>query len=114
MNETIEPEWFTAESDKIKNPDKPRRFKIRGLDSLEALDVITHTYVENGEIYANGSALKAAVRNGIIDWENHNDAEGKPIEHSRANLITVDPLALLQVGKQIIGKTNLTGEEIKN
>jgi len=112
MSVNIEPEWFTPTRETEKKD--PLRFKIRGLDSLEALDVVSHVYVDDGQIFANGRALRSAVQTGIMSWENHKDAQGQPIEFNLMQLTTFDPLTLLEVGKAIIGKTNLTGNEIKN
>lgn len=100
------PEWYTPETEKKKT--NPREFHIRGLDGLEALDIVGQITVENGELIVNGRALRSALNIGLIGIRTES---GEEIHKDM--LPTIDPLTLRAVAVKIINKTNLSGEEAK-
>ena len=109
---SIKPEWYTPATEKEK--DAPREFKVRGLDSLEAWDVMPELTYEDGMVISTGRGLRNALRLGLMDWKNHRDKDGNEIAFSKNALATLDPLTLQQIGTKIINKTQLTEAEAKN
>ena len=102
----MNPEWYTPETEK-KKPN-PREFHVRGLDGLEALDVVGEIAFENGELKVGGRALRSALKMGLLGMRL---TDGESID--KDTLPTIDPLTLRDVAIKIINKTNLSGEEEK-
>jgi len=102
------PEWFTPETE--KGSDDPARFKLKPLDSKQMVEI--QGYHKDGGIQAEG--LYRAMELSIVEWENVNDIQGKPLKCNRNNIKTLPIEVIAECGAQAISVSFLTDDEEKN
>ena len=103
------PEWFTPDSQ--KGEDDPARFKVKPLDSKQMVEIQAH-HKESGGIAAEG--LYRAMEISILEWENVNDDNGKPLKCTRHNVKAIPIEVIAEVGAHAISVSFLNEEDEKN
>jgi len=112
INEGIEPEWYTPESE--INEDEPTRFKIKPLTG-ERLDQVMQGST-GGELTSNGKSY--AIAYGLVDWENfkvrtdNDKVIDKKFSLNDTNLIPYD--VRRELAFKIADISNLTSDNEKN
>jgi len=73
------PEWFTLESQ--ADDDAPTRFKVRGLSGYEQASIAADISLgPKGTVNFSAAAILYIFKVALDDWENVEDADGKPID----------------------------------
>jgi len=103
------PEWFTPESE--KESDDPARFKIKPLDSRQMVEIQAF-HKEGGGIAPEG--LYRAMEISILEWENVNGANGKPLKCTRHNVKAIPIEVIAEVGAHAISVSFLNEDDEKN
>jgi hypothetical protein len=106
-------QWFVPKSQLDKPEDQQARYKIRGLIGTEAMDVNFHTD-DSGRTSMTARGGAAALRAGLLDWENRTPGFDSDPRHWKANIDALDPMDALALAVEIWNRTFLTGEARKN
>lgn len=95
----------------------PTRFNLRPLDGIERLDVSFYRD-ELGNLSLSSAAAKAALKHGLIGWENLLDETGSPVLFSPvdrdANLKRLPAELVAELATEIFVRSVLTEDERKN
>jgi len=105
----IVPEWFTPDSQ--KESDNPARFKLKPLDSKQMVEIQGFHTAEGGIAPAG---LYRAFEISIMDWENVNDRNGKPLKCNRGNVKAIPIEVIAELGAETISVSFLTDDDEKN
>lgn len=109
-NTGLVPEWFTPESE--KGEDDAARFKLKPLDSKQMVEIQTYLTAEGGSIGAEG--LYRAFEISLLEWENINDGQGRPLKSTRTNIKVIPIEIIAECGAHAISISFLTEDETKN
>lgn len=71
------PEWFTLPGQ--KDDDQPARVKLQGLDGLGQAELAPELVVDGNSILPTAKGIRVMLQYGVLDWENINDGDGKPL-----------------------------------
>ena len=103
------PEWYTPESE--KGEDDAARFKLKPLDSKEMVEIQSyHTEAEG----IRPEGLYRALELSLLDWENVNDDQGKPLKCNRNNIKRLPIEVVAECGGQAINISFLSEDDEKN
>lgn len=102
------PEWFTPESE--RDSDDAARFKVKPLDTKEVVEIQNHR-TENG---IGPEGLYRAFELSVIDWENVNDRNDKPLKCNRTNFKAIPIEIVAEVGAHAITISFLNEDDEKN
>lgn len=69
--------------------------------------------MEGGSISLTARGIRAALRYGLVDWENVDGASGA-IEFSPAAVDRLPWMYRQMLAGEILGRSELTGAEVKN
>jgi hypothetical protein len=109
----LTPEWYTPECE--KGVDDPTRFKLKPLDGKEYMEIMSEfRREESGEFTISSRGLHAALKYGLVGWENFMDSHGKDVKYSPHNLGKVPPIILQELAGEIINRSELGETERKN
>ncbi len=103
----IAPEWFAPKQDDEENP---TRFKIKPLSGIEHLEVLSNC---DGYLLT-GKGITAALKSGVVDWENFNDVDGNEIEFSFSKFGLIPALVVNELADRIMELSTLRDKERKN
>jgi len=98
--EKLVTDWYTPESE--KDEAEPTRFRIKPMNGSQALQVL------------NTENLQLALTFGLIDWENVKNANGEQVEFKKPRISMLHANLLSEIANEIVSRSNLTGDEIKN
>lgn len=106
----VEPSWYVLE-DEDPDSSQATRFKIRPLTSGEQLEVLA-TFREGRPTMLT---WRACFERGVMEIQNVEDADGKPVRFA-AQLLALPDLhvPILEVGAKIFDISWLTEDERKN
>lgn len=103
--------WFTPEDQ--KGEDKPARFKIQPLNGLQHAEIISELRSDGRDYHLTYTGIQSALKNGLIDWENIEDEEGKPLSFKPSNLRCIPGNYLHEIAGEIIGLSNISEDDAK-
>lgn len=103
------PEWYTPEVE--KESDDAARFKLKPLDSKVMVEIQGFANEGTG-IAAEG--LYRAFELSILEWENINDTNGKPLKCTRNNIKNIPVDIIAECGAHAISISFLSEDEEKN
>lgn len=103
----LEPEWYTP-----NQPDDgaPTEFLLKPLNGMEYAAVLVHSNAAGG---VSIQGVREAIRYGLIDWKNFNDADGKAVPFSQLNSSRINAVTLLELADKILEISELTGDQKK-
>lgn len=104
----LAPEWVTPESE--KEQDSPNQFLVRGLDTLEALDLVGELTMVGDVMKLTGRGCRQAVKLGVTDAKGRHFPDGLTDEGLKA----CGAFTLSIVANKVLSKSQLSGEEAKN
>ncbi len=108
--------WYVPKSQEAKPAESQARYKLRGLIGTEAMDVHFHVD-ESGRMSMTSRGGTAALRAGMLDWENRTRG-GAPLafdaKNWKANIDSLDPLDAIELAIEIWNRTFLTEDARKN
>ena len=98
------------------------RFRLRGLTTLELMEVTTNAVSsedENGEqnLKYGTASLRAAIGSGLVGWEGFNDADGNVVPYQKNATQKVNllgPILAPEIFWEILFASNLNLEQRKN
>ena len=106
----ITDEWYTPESQ--EGEEEPTRFKIRGLNGSQLLELGEFIDSDTGNISTAG--LVAACKLGLKGWENVFDDEGEKVPFTRVNINRLPPEIIGELGGKVFTQSLLDEDERKN
>jgi len=111
--EGLAPEWFTPIQD---GEDKDKtQFKIKPLDGMTYADVLLECKTDGkGNVQLSTEAKNICIKNGLIDWKNRCDSEGKQIEFSKKEIPKLPGKTIIAIATEIFCISALAGEAEKN
>ena len=104
------PEWFTPEGE--KEDTEPAEFLLRALTAPQVAKLQSEFNSETGEI--GGQGLYLAAVQGVTNWKNVIDHEGKPLKYTRRNIDVLPYALILELGGQVLANSFMTGDDEKN
>jgi hypothetical protein len=109
----LAPSWYTPKSE--AESENPTRFEIKPLDALEYAEVYGHTATrDDGTILFTREGFYAALRFGVVNWENFADSKGQPIDFAKTNFRRI-PMPLIQeLVSEILDRSELGVQDQKN
>jgi hypothetical protein len=111
----LAPIWFTPETEKSKEEAAQKQFKLRPLSSVQLWEVNSHMkMIDADHIGMSFEGQKAAVKFGLIDWKNVQDAEGSNAKCNITNWHLLDSWTLNFISREIIAISELAEAERKN
>jgi hypothetical protein len=112
-NNPFAPEWVVLGMDAGK--EGAPRYKIRALDGLQQQDILKEMVVTaEGEVTIGGAGVRAALKYGLLDWENQTDEQDAPLEFSRDNIRLLPGMRLFSIAEKIIYGSKLADAARKN
>ncbi len=103
------PEWFTPEDE--KEASEPARFKIKPLDQKQLIEIQNHRR-DDASISPDG--LYRSFELSVVDWENVNDQNDKPLKCTRNNFKHIPIEIIAEVGAQAISVSFINEDDEKN
>lgn len=103
------PEWFTPEVE--KGSDDAARFKLKPLDSKQMVEIQGHRMNEGG---ISPEGLYRTFEMALIDWENVNDVQDRPLKCTRTNIKAIPIEIIAECGAQAIANSFVSEEDEKN
>ena len=101
-------QWFTPEQE--QGEATPTQFKIKPLDSLTFLDVMSNgTIRADGSFIPNRAGREMLLNAGLVGWRNFGDA---PFDANRISQIP--PNVLAEICNEIVVLSNLSEDDEKN
>jgi hypothetical protein len=108
----LAPQWFTPSGE--QDSDNPTRFKLKPLDGLTFLDVMSEGKIrDDGAFVANRQGRDTLLKNGLIEWENF-DEGGNPLKCNFTNFHRIPAEILAEICNELIIVSSLSGEDEKN
>lgn len=123
------PEWFTpvdqrgeledpeleeSETNPIIEVDRPTRYKLKPLDGLQFMEIMTHgEHTESGEFIPTHLGRVLTLRHTLKDWENL-DHKGKPDKFSIGALHHAPGHHLIECANHIIEVSAAMEDDSKN
>lgn len=104
---------YTPRAD--QGSDNPTTFKLRPLDGLQYMEVMHELTESKGSgvrISAAGKLL--ALKYGLADWNNFNDAQGNAIPFSPVNFKLIPPVILNELAIEIMNRSEFGEGDQKN
>jgi len=86
--------------------DDPPKYRIRPLDSMEALELSPEVEMKDGSMVYTGKGLVIAVKYGLVGGEDN--------DYSQADKRKLPPFDLNVIAGEIINITNWSGDDAKN
>lgn len=104
MGDKVTPEWWTPPN--LRDDDDEIRYKIQPLDGFTYAFILQDT-VENarGHLIFGRSAIREAVRRGVVDWEGREDP---------FNPDQIEPSHMPGLVAAVIGASELSQADAKN
>lgn len=113
INTGLEPTWFTLKGQ--EDDPAPARFKVKPLNQIDYLAVCQETQqTESGGIMPSASAYALTLAKGLVDWENIEDENGKPLKFSKSNFGLIPAQFMFKVFEEIFIVSSIDEEDEKN
>jgi len=113
VNTGLVADWYTPESE--KDSDNPARFKLKPLDGLTQVDVYSKAKItEQGGFVPTRQAAEVALRASLIEWENIDDANGRPLKCSPHNFRHLPGEIVQELTQEILIRSDLDEDDEKN
>ena len=110
---TMRAEFFTPESQ--KDDDNPTRFKIKGVDGANINTVMEGATFRDDMLFLSASGIRAALKFGLVDWENMLDPETESeIKFKQGKIRLIPWKEQQEIASEIVDRSNLMGEQTKN
>ena len=107
------PDWFTPKQGG-EDEDKTS-FKLKPLDGLELHSVMSDSFVgDDGNIRLNKRGRNEALSKGLVGWKNFKSDKNKNLKFSVTNFNRIAPTLIDLIVNEIIDRSQLTADEIKN
>ncbi len=111
--EGLAPSWYVPTAE--VGEEEPTRFKLKPLNR-EQLDSVLEgaAQSEQGGLKLTARGVGYALRFGLIDWENFNNAQDKPVKFSPANFIKMPWSVGIELAGEIVNQSFMSEEDEKN
>jgi hypothetical protein len=108
------PFWYTPLGDREAPEGQRTRFKIKGLDGVEAGYVLPEVrFAEDGRMVGlSGKGVELALGYAMVDWENFANDSG-PLAFARANFHLIPVELRAELALHILGASFPSAEEKK-
>lgn len=106
-------QWYTPIGE--REEDQPARFKLKPLDQMTYLEVISSCEQNpDGTIAVNRRALDKCLKSAIEDWEQVFDQSEKPLKCSWVNHKHLPYEILVELFQEVLTVSTLTEDDKKN
>lgn len=105
------PVWF--QPDAVEGEDSAR-FKIRGMDGLQQLQVSEEIKTTDDGLSVSGHGITQVIKFGLLGWENFTDDEGRDLAFTPENVRRIPLRFLSKISAEIFRLSSLSGEQQKN
>ena len=113
LDKTLTPAWYTPEVGKEDDEDATApEFLLAPLTEPQILEVWDYWNAETGRITSKG--LHKAAQYAVREWNNVVDGHEKPLKCNSFNLNKLPFYLLADLGGEIVKRSILTDEQLKN
>ena len=110
--EGLVPQWYTPFSEKDETT--PARFKVRGLTGAQMEEGYFGCITTDRELQLTPSGRRFILECGVLDWENVNDENDRPLAFSKYNIDFLPMVLRRELVLQILSDSRLEEEDTKN
>jgi len=105
--------WYTPKTEEKKQ--KPKKFKIRPLTSVELWEINSHMKLNaNNQLAISFEGQKLSLSLALQDWENVFDEKGEKAKCHEGNWHLVNPYCLSMAANEARLISEVTEDERKN
>ena len=113
VNTGLIADWYTPASE--KDSEKPARFKLKPLDGMQYVELCGEAkFTESGGMVPTRKATEIALKAALVDWENIDEANDRPLKFSPHNFKHLPAEILSELVNEILIRSTLTEDDSKN